>query len=835
MNSKDFGYLLASLCIAASLSGCGGGGGGSGDDDADIEAPIEASLRGNAAKGIVIEGKVTARELDAAGTVTRTLGRATTRADGSYSLDLKKAYKGGPILLEITDSPRTTMVCDAPAGCGTRTDGLTSADDPDNNDDGLIDFGEEYKPANLSMTALLADAEDGETIDIQLTPYTHMAAQQVLGSRSIDAAAINTANAKVSNLLGGVDILRTEPVDITDPARVAAAGALDVAYAALGAALVELATDDANGQPDLDQVLADLAAGFAGGNFTASAMQQILDQAISTLAATGAVDTSGLFNAIQAQVDDAIANNGGIIEPDPAPNPNATDVALAKYFISDLRTWSTVIGDELDAPSEAFETQLDLASEAADMTGDAEAAALRAGIDAVMDFMDGILAGGDLTNHITDSGTFTAGTISEARVADGVEYTIANASVDTDRGPASLDLVLVAPEDDTQTSRIVIGVKSATAEGANARWVVDGGVVTADLLQPYDVDYDLAELPQPFIDVFAFDLDLSRTQKTTLANGLPVPAADPVTFDGNLSFDFYTVNDSNGEVLAGVPGSVVLSGSIGNTGGDSLRFDFAVSIPNAATLMPLGPVYDLHSTYADNNGGQRLISWQYGVNSFTYDAVGYGFSFTFNPGDGSVDIVFTSDFGYMDSYTDFGPYASIDAFVAAEMFYYEDRFTSSVRIDGQGEYERSGFSHDYSLDGFVEFTLEEAEVDFFDATQPGIGTVGLQFDATFDGLPEANISLTANSTGFKKGNARLTISYGNRRLVLDGSNETGPEAGKLEITNQDGVKLLVDFDDFADGDSINDITINNKVIGTLQQLDGGAIKISYIDGSFEIF
>lgn len=47
--------------------------------------------------------------------------------------------------------------------------------------------------------------------------------------------------------------------------------------------------------------------------------------------------------------------------------------------------------------------------------------------------------------------------------------------------------------------------------------------------------------------------------------------------------------------------------------------------------------------------------------------------------------------------------------------------------------------------------------------------------------------------------------------------------------------MLIDFDNLEDDNSINDITINNKVVATLEELDSGAIKVSNIDGSFEIF
>lgn len=707
-----FQKTILALSVSAILSACGGGGGGG-------SPAIDASLSGKAAKGIVINGLVVAKELDNTGAVLREVGSATTGSDGSYSLDLDNSYEGGLIEIMVTSGPDTTTVCDVVGGCGTRTDTITDSNT-------TIDFSEQYKPSSLSMTALLPDAEDGESIAVQVTPFTHMAAERAKANATLDSNAINDANSEVSDLLGGIDILRTEPVDITDSASLNDAGADAQVYAALAAAIANLAPTDADGQPDIDQALSDLTVAFStDGTFAADDLQDIVDEAANTFDEVGATDTSGVLAELQEDVD---ASAGGDIDPEPNENAGDTDVEKAKAFLADLRTWGTVIGDELDAPSAAFENQIELSDAAADMilNDDVAGDAIVIGADVIADIADGIAdAGILLTDYPTDYGLFT-GTVFESSANGHTTYTTTNASVNVDGDTASLNMVVIVPEEGQSVTTITLGIQSFSAEGDDTRWVVNSGTIEATLPSAYTVDFsDLAPEP-PVPDSVSLDLDVAFTQKKTVVNEQVVDATDPVTFAGNLAMTLYPYADPvTDEILDAVPGSFTMGGNVSNTTGDSVDMNLSVSIPDAET-------------------------------------------FAANP----VSVI-------------------------------------------------------------------DDEVEFFDETQPLVGTVGLQFTAQFDGLPEADISITGNATDFEQGNATVTISYGARSIELTASNDTADdEKGSVVITNQDGVVLTLDFDNLEDEDDTNDIsnvTINNKVVATLEELDNGASKVSYIDGTFEIF
>ena len=64
------------------------------------------------------------------------------------------------------------------------------------------------------------------------------------------------------------------------------------------------------------------------------------------------------------------------------------------------------------------------------------------------------------------------------------------------------------------------------------------------------------------------------------------------------------------------------------------------------------------------------------------------------------------------------------------------------------------------------------------------------------------------------------------------------EMGSIDITNQDGVILNLIIDNLLDEDDTNgtsDVTINGKVVATFQEPNSDAAKVSYIDGTFQIF
>ena len=847
-NPHLFKKTLLAIAVTTILSACGGGGSDNNDDTGGVTT-IDATISGTAAKGIIINGNVVADELNADKSVKNAnVGSATTDSDGKYTLELNDTYTGGPIKVTVSAGSSTTMVCDATSGCGTRTDDVTDA-----NGNTTIDFGEQYKPSSLTMSALLPEAADGETISVQITPFTNMAAERALNQATLDASAINNANSEVSNLLGGIDILSTPPVDITDPASLNQASASAQVYAALTASIAELAPDDANGQPDIEQAMTTLSDDFADGTMPASdaadsddviSMDEIVSAATGALDEVNASDTSGVL----AELSDDVANAGedGNIDPQPSSNAGDTNVAKAKAFLADLRTWGVTVGGQIDAPSAAFENQIEMADMAANMIqNDGAGDAIALGAMALVEYFQGTLT--TLTDFSDAAGVspFSGGTLSKTTNASGaVEYSITSAVVSVNGDSVNLDMTLVLPADGATGNVISFGVKSIISEGDPSKLVVNAGTIDVTLGADYSIDYDAlnagtaADPSAPNKVVFNFDF--AATQKKTLdTDGVTViTASDPVSFAGTLSATIFPYVDSMGDVIDAVPGSFNATGAISNTSGDSYNVALSASIPNAATTTPVNTPMSTGSSYASNNGGEHLINWTYtdGGNSFNYTAPYFTYSASYTaPTDptSQAEVAITEIYsdGIPSSYTAMTNAANLSEFLLTN--FRPDDFTYSFGVEGQGYYARSFSFPDYSKDGFVEFTLEEPEVIFFDAENPLMGTMGMQFTAQFDGLPEASVSITGNATGFEKGNMTVAISFGNRSLNFSANNEAATGAqGTMTITNQDGVSMVVNGSEAAETLSV---TINDVAVATISELANGSVRVDYIDGTFEIF
>jgi hypothetical protein len=852
---------LLVLGISAAISACGSS---SNPPTAEIEPitaeiePIQATIAGTAAKGIIIGGLVNAFELDSTGTELRTVGSTTTNGKGLYSLSLNDTYTGGPIKIQITNNDETTMVCDVPVGCGTRTDGIEDTVDPSN-----VAFGEHYKPASLSMTALVPDAENGETLVVQITPFTHMAAKNALNNPTLDATAIQTANALVSNLLGGFDILRTAPIDITDSASVAGASPTAILYASLSASIASLAPKDANGQPDINAAIETLAAEFIDGSMDAQdgdndngkiSLGEIVTAASAVNIKAEIVDNSGVLTALETKVQTAGTVTITPVAPDPSTLGD-TNVALARAFITDLRTWGAVIMNETEAPSEAFSDQLDLAMTTSDMVDDINGVAIAAAIDVVANLYNDDNNSLAKTGYETSSGVFFSGTFTKT-TADGHDvYTTTGASVTEDGQMATVDLSVIVPKNGESISTLELGIRSAKAESDFSIFEVKSGVATLTFPdgQNWTVDTSDNLVDPTGIDKMTLDLAVAITNKQVKTSDTVdtlIDAADPVTFEGGFSITIYPYTALNDDGELQIPGATLgaatLNGSLSNTTGGSLNVNFTAMVPNAAKLTPVNPLLVLGSTYADNNNREKLIHWEYtnSGNTFSYTGPYETFTATFNETGSSISTnrTYSYDDGtgtaaYVDIILD---YASLSDYLVSTGYYFG--ISGQAFIHGQGEYERdiNSFSPVYTRDGSVEFTLVEQDVEFDYAAE--VIDVGLQFDIQLANLPKANISVTGKQSALDTGTASISLSYGVRNLTFTAATElsdgSNVDSGNLEITNLDGVKLTINGNLFLDdneGNSTGDVTINGKVIATLKEMDNGAAKVSYIDGTFEIF
>ena len=123
--------------------------------------------------------------------------------------------------------------------------------------------------------------------------------------------------------------------------------------------------------------------------------------------------------------------------------------------------------------------------------------------------------------------------------------------------------------------------------------------------------------------------------------------------------------------------------------------------------------------------------------------------------------------------------------------------------------------------------------------------IGLTFNLQLTGLPAANVNINADRTDFMAGNGEITISYGSRQIEIAATVAenviTTDYTGSVTITNQDGAKIVLDSlvlvsDQVYGMDDLSGVLLYNGIqYGTIEITSSGYLKVTYIDGTFEIF
>ncbi len=731
-----------SLSVALILSACGGGG--SGDSPEPTAKSVSGvQFSGAAAKGIVDSGVVTAEELGAQGLVIAQVGSARTGIDGRYQLALSNDYSGGPIKVTISKDALTRMKCDVPAGCGNRNDDIADA-----NNNGQIDFAEWYRPSALEMTAVVPAAASNDVISVNVTPFTHMAAEVLINSNDLSSTHVAQVNSQISNLIGGIDILNTQPIDITDFSSITNATATQVAYGALGSAIATLADVNTQGEPTIDAALQTLTNSFSANTMIADdsgsendaalfSLQEIVAASQSTLTKMGMQDTSGVFATLTSKIENADDSDGdGLtdIEFQPSPTVGDTNLAKVKAMVSDVRTWGYVILENAKSPANAFADQMDMAEVSFKFIKDSHFYDydLHIVANAVRQFIfeNG---GEDLTqypiiiNKVDTGAKFSSGTISSPE--PGV-IVIQDASIWADSRTSNFSLTIKLPEDDVSSSELKFQVENASFRDVSIDTAIDSGHIIFTLAEPYLFDWQAIEnntAPIPHItqvDIamngqFAQMLDVVTTY-SDWPNIVNTNFSDPIMLVGELSTRLYVnshINETSGEreYTWATPSNFIFDGVIKNTSGtNSFGATVTANITNAEDFAPVDDVY-----------------------------------------------------------------------------------------------------------------IESAD-NWLDAD------IGLLFTVSLDGVPQATVNITGNRTGYRTGEVDIAFNWDNRSLVVSASGDTSTNTfdGDITVSNQDGIKLVI----LPDQESkVGLITYNGNTYGSIYKTDSDLIKVSYIDGTFEIF
>jgi len=562
----------------------------------------DVTLSGTAAKGIIKLGNVMAEELNADGTVLSQVGSAITGADGSYSLMVNKPYFGGPVRVTVSAGVNTQMKCDVLEGCGMRMDGLVDITDPS-----AVDFGEWYKPGSLSMMALVAEAAANDSVSVNITPYTNLAADYALATRtasraldtgSLTSAKVYNANSEVSNLLG-IDILKTRPVDITDSDAIRSGDANGVTYAAVSAAVLADA-DTSEGGPDINGALGTLTNSFDFNNGSIIAddtgtptddsvisLQEIIDNASGILGEMGVTDISGVIAKLMADVNGA---GGGSVDPVPGDTADGSALVKVKAFVGDIRTWSSAIESEMGGNNGAFELQTGTIINAAGLGMNfLFGPAFYASAEVMEKHFHGINTSPNLVDYTTGLPTdpqFTEGTIEKS----GDVITITDGLIDG----VTVNMSVRLPENGTVLATgaaFTVEIISASFESDATDATINSGKITFNLASEYIIDWiaiKLGSAAMPNMLTGSVDMDMTLTQKQD-ASGTPLE--NEITFGGAVSSSFINpaaVTGAAGDISKIIPGTLTINGNVSDTAGNNFDARFTFNIANVELLLAAG-------------------------------------------------------------------------------------------------------------------------------------------------------------------------------------------------------------------------------------------------------
>ena len=176
------GFSNLALYVIAAFSvvniGCSSGGG---DGSSSTPAPPSGYIiSGFAVKGPLTGATVTAFELANDGAKGQEIASTGTNTDGSYSLDIG-SYTGN-VIVEVTN--------------GSYTDEATNTPGVQNN---------------AKLRVVLINVQGN--VSAQATPLTEMATQIAETTGGLTSSNIHSAQALISNLIGGVDIVTTVPAN----------------------------------------------------------------------------------------------------------------------------------------------------------------------------------------------------------------------------------------------------------------------------------------------------------------------------------------------------------------------------------------------------------------------------------------------------------------------------------------------------------------------------------------------------------------------------------------------------------------------------------------------
>lgn len=556
--------------LALFLAACGGGGGGN-----DPAGPAPAtSVSGSAVKGVVRDGLVTVIELGDRidGSDGRVVGNGSTDGSGRYEVVLND-YRGGPTLVVVAGRAdgSTRVVCDvlidAPGDdCGP---GVAFGDD--------FAVDGTFRLSSLAPT-LVEATSGGAQFNVTALSALITALADNGGAGSV-AERIRVATFFANQFAGGIDVAGTAPLDLTDPAAVAAATGDAAAYAALNAAVLSLGSGDTP-QAVLSSAVAALAGQIAGGTLSNETLHGLIDTAQGQLANLGAIDATGLLVALDETTGcaDGSPCSGSYQLAEAPPSLNADAITRAKAFSTDIRTSVENYQDAFDPDSNVFVGRV---RDVGEFSGDAVtqvAEDIGEAVSQAVDLRDLGDSSGSITS-VTSGGEPTTAQYSSTVSGGSETYRIVGTV-----GDSLLDITGVLPARNangditgTTLAATLTGTARTTA-GAGVSLTVSAGsatVVRRDGSIPAEDETDGGRN----LDRVTLDLTATLAQ---------VNVENPLSFTGVVGVTAVQCNTDACAPGAGLDGTVIgtptrveLNGTLTDAAGNTAAGTFAVAVPEA--------------------------------------------------------------------------------------------------------------------------------------------------------------------------------------------------------------------------------------------------------------
>lgn len=800
--------LVVSVAAALSLAGCGGGGGSSGGTTPPVVA--SSKIAGAAAKGIIKNGVVTAVELNANGSEKQQVGTALTDVNGAYELTLSSGYTGGALLIKLSAGAGSKMICDAIAGCNGTAYGV-----------------EMDLPANFGMNAISPPVAAGSVVKTQVTPFSHMAASAAvveMANGVAPATAVNNAVTQINSIVG-VDILDTQPVDITSPSAVTGATPEQQQYALFNAAFADVVATSGG---DMSAVLNNYATEFADGDFEANPavnlndLIQAVDAQLSDPRNDDLNDEAVLDVSKTTDGLDLVVSDDGGYDPTPTDDSNKTEVELAKDLVQESRTWLTSFSD-LETPAQAFAAEAEVAAK---LLSTNSGAVLESSLAVVANVIENISArlkaGESITAGSTTFTTAMGDTVSVSRKIDPtVEITVSSEDLSGVKFSytVTIDKSLSALVEGNGANQTITGKVAGTASNAGIAVTLDTTLTLA--LGAYNSEGDYTA-----INSLSLNGDIKlQGRNAGVSTGDELQGAVQLAFVGKNPSLAWGYSDDLGSRLSLSRfklGDMVVKTASGSSAGfiADLKIDSAATFDALGFLDNQGKVWidkclsgDAagFTTLANANGIVNLWDQHYSSQGFPW-AGGKKTILNGMPADTNnpfihleIDTAPANAQSLINS-----SYLPLPANINAELI------ESSIHYYGYGGY-YGGCDTNVNVLLDVE-TVETAE-SFLK------GSLILSGKLALSGLPEATASVAFDRLAQNTSTASVLLSYGGRSLDIDVNRAGDADSGTLVVTSSNGAKLSVNV---AAGSTSGTVKVGDVTVGTISN---GILR--YNDGTFE--